>query len=60
MNMTLMEKVICFLVESGLEEKFWAEMVSALAYVTKKSPFSVIDGNIPRNFGWARSLVICT
>ena len=47
MNMTLMEKVRCFLVESGLEEQFWAEAVSTSVYVTNMSPSSAIDGNIP-------------
>ena len=44
--MTLMEKVKCFLVESGLEEQLWAEAVSTSAYVTNMSPSSAIDGNI--------------
>lgn len=48
MNMTLMEKVGCFLVESGLEEQFWAEAVSTSAYVINMSPSSAIDENIPK------------
>ncbi|XP_056850847.1 uncharacterized protein LOC130500140 [Raphanus sativus] len=45
-NMTLMENVRCFLVESGLEEQLWAETVSMSAYVTNMSPSSTIDGSI--------------
>ena len=47
MNRTLMEKVRCWLSESGLSEEFWAEAASTAAYIVNRSPCSAIDHNVP-------------
>jgi len=47
MNRTLMEKVRCLLSESGLEEIFWAEAASTVAYLVNRSPAFAVDHNVP-------------
>ena len=47
MNLTVMEKVRCLLNESGLEERFWAEVVATAVYIINRTPSSANDYNIP-------------
>ena len=47
MNRTVMEKVRCLLNESGLEERFWAEVVATAVYIINRTPSSANDYNIP-------------
>lgn len=47
LNKKLMEKVRCLLNESGLEEHFWAEAASTVAYLVNRSPSSAVDHNVP-------------
>ena len=47
MNMKIMDKIWCMLVETWLGQEFWAEAASAATYVINRSPNSVIDYSLP-------------
>ena len=42
-NRTIMDKVRCMLSESGLNEKFWAEVASTTCYLINSSPNSSLE-----------------
>lgn len=46
-NRTLLERVRCMLLSSGLEKKFWGEAASTAAHLINKCPSSSIGGDIP-------------
>ena len=43
MNRTLLERVKCLLLNSGLPKVFWGEDVTTAAYLINRSPHSVLD-----------------
>ncbi|KAK9054827.1 hypothetical protein SSX86_025906 [Deinandra increscens subsp. villosa] len=47
MNRTLLNKVRCMLVSSGLPKKFWAEAVVTAAYLVNRSPSTAINLKTP-------------
>ena len=47
MNRTIMARVRCMLLASGVDKKFWGEAVSTAAYLINRSPSSAIDFDIP-------------
>ena len=47
MNRTIMERVRCMLIASGVDKEFWGEAVTTAAYLINRSPSSAIDFNIP-------------
>ncbi|GKC45385.1 zinc finger, CCHC-type containing protein, partial [Tanacetum coccineum] len=46
-NMTLLAKVRCFLVQSGLSKVFWAEDTTMWSYLVNRSPSSAIGFKTP-------------
>lgn len=49
-----MDKVRCMLAESGLEERFWAEVASTAVYLINRSPNSSINFKLPEEI-WSGS-----
>ncbi|GKB73427.1 retrotransposon protein, putative, ty1-copia subclass, partial [Tanacetum coccineum] len=47
MNRTLMDKVRCLLIQSGLPKTFWAEATCTAAYLINRSPLRAIEKNTP-------------
>ncbi|WZY88109.1 hypothetical protein YC2023_044844 [Brassica napus] len=47
MNRTIMEKVRCFLSESGLGEEFWSEAAAFSVYTINRSPSSAVGFKVP-------------
>ncbi|GJT34550.1 retrotransposon protein, putative, ty1-copia subclass, partial [Tanacetum coccineum] len=47
MNRTLMDKVHCLLIQSGLPKTFWAEATCTAAYLINRSPSTAIEKNTP-------------
>nr|GEX88795.1 hypothetical protein [Tanacetum cinerariifolium] len=47
MNITLMDKVRCLLIQSGLPKTFWAEATCTVAYLINRSPSRVIKKKTP-------------
>lgn len=47
MNMTILERVRCMLLTSGLPDKFWGEAANTAAYLINKCPSSAIEFNTP-------------
>ncbi|KAJ0844964.1 putative RNA-directed DNA polymerase [Helianthus annuus] len=47
MNRTLLDKVRCMLIESGLPKSFWAEALKTAAYIVNISPSSAINMMVP-------------
>ncbi|GKC71610.1 retrovirus-related pol polyprotein from transposon TNT 1-94, partial [Tanacetum coccineum] len=47
MNRTLMDKVRCLLIQSGLPKTFWAEATCTAAYLINRSPSTVIEKKTP-------------
>ncbi|KAD3338048.1 hypothetical protein E3N88_33569 [Mikania micrantha] len=47
MNRTLLDKVRCMLISSGLPQNFWAEAVMTAAYLVNRSPSSAIEMKCP-------------
>ncbi|GJW27376.1 retrotransposon protein, putative, ty1-copia subclass [Tanacetum coccineum] len=47
MNRTLMDKVRCLLIQSGLPKTFWAEATCTAAYLINRSPSTAIEKKIP-------------
>ncbi|GJT93061.1 retrotransposon protein, putative, ty1-copia subclass [Tanacetum coccineum] len=47
MNRTLMDKVRCLLIQSGLPKTFWAEATCTAAYLINRSPSTSIKKNTP-------------
>ncbi|GJT73861.1 zinc finger, CCHC-type containing protein [Tanacetum coccineum] len=59
-NMTLLAKVRCFLIQSGLSKVFWAEDTTMSTYLVNRSTSSVIGFKTPVDmlefFGWLASI----
>ncbi|GJZ84557.1 retrotransposon protein, putative, ty1-copia subclass [Tanacetum coccineum] len=47
MNRTLMDKVRCLLIQSGLPKTFWAEATCTAAYLINRSPSTAIEKKTP-------------
>ena len=47
MNRTILDKVRCMLIESGLSKNFWAEATNTIVYLINRSPWSAIDFKTP-------------
>ncbi|GKD94546.1 retrovirus-related pol polyprotein from transposon TNT 1-94, partial [Tanacetum coccineum] len=47
MNRTLMDKVRCLLIQSGLPKTFWTEETCTAAYLINRSPWTAIQKNTP-------------
>nr|GEU73717.1 retrovirus-related Pol polyprotein from transposon TNT 1-94 [Tanacetum cinerariifolium] len=47
MNKTLMDKVRCLLIHSGLPKTFWAEATCTAAYLISRSPLTAIEKKTP-------------
>ncbi|GJV09031.1 retrotransposon protein, putative, ty1-copia subclass [Tanacetum coccineum] len=47
MNRTLMDKVCCLLIQSGLPKTFWVEATCTVAYLINRSPSRVIEKKTP-------------
>nr|GFC22486.1 retrovirus-related Pol polyprotein from transposon TNT 1-94 [Tanacetum cinerariifolium] len=47
MNRTLMDKVRCLLIQSGLPKTFWAEATCTAAYLINRSPSTAIENKTP-------------
>ena len=43
MNKTIMDKVRCIMVDSGLSKRFWAEVVATACYLINRSPSSALN-----------------
>lgn len=60
MNVTLLVKVRCFLIQSGLSKVFWAEDTTKSTYLVNKSPSSAIGFkkliDMLGLFGWLASI----
>ena len=58
-NVTLLAKVRCFLIQSGLSKVFWAEDTTGSTYLVNRSPSSAIGFKTPIDmlgfFGWLAS-----
>ena len=51
MNRTLLEKVRCLLISSGLQKSFWGEAILTAAHLIILSPFVRLSGKTP-DFVW--------
>ncbi|GJT58785.1 retrotransposon protein, putative, ty1-copia subclass [Tanacetum coccineum] len=47
MNRTLMDKVRCLLIQSGLPKTFWVEATCTAAYLINRSPLTAIEKKTP-------------
>jgi hypothetical protein len=47
MNRTIVEKVRCMLLESGLRKVFWTESVLTAVYLINRSPTAALEKSIP-------------
>ncbi|GKB35221.1 retrotransposon protein, putative, ty1-copia subclass [Tanacetum coccineum] len=47
MNITLMDKVRCLLIQSGFPKTFWAEATCTAAYLINRSPSTAIEKKTP-------------
>ncbi|GJV12522.1 retrotransposon protein, putative, ty1-copia subclass [Tanacetum coccineum] len=47
MNMTLLNKVRCLLIQSGLPDSFWAEATVMAAYLINRSPSTALEKKTP-------------
>ncbi|GKD02175.1 retrovirus-related pol polyprotein from transposon TNT 1-94, partial [Tanacetum coccineum] len=47
MNITLMDKVRCLLIQSGLPKTFWGEATCTAAYLINRSPSTAIEKKTP-------------
>ncbi|GJV31084.1 retrovirus-related pol polyprotein from transposon TNT 1-94 [Tanacetum coccineum] len=47
MNMTLLNKVRCLLIQSGLPDSFWAEATVTAAYLINRSPSTTLEKKTP-------------
>lgn len=47
MKRTLLERVRCLLIESGLPKQFWGEALSTAAHIINKTPSTSLDLQIP-------------
>ncbi|KAL2235828.1 UNVERIFIED_CONTAM: Retrovirus-related Pol polyprotein from transposon TNT 1-94 [Sesamum indicum] len=54
MNRTLLNKVRCLLISSGLSKTFWGETLLTAAYLINRSPSVPLLGNIPEKV-WTNS-----
>lgn len=57
MNMTLLHKVRCMLLSSGLSKLFWGETVKTPAYLINRSPKSTLNLNVPKSV-WTQKHVV--
>nr|GEX24292.1 zinc finger, CCHC-type [Tanacetum cinerariifolium] len=59
-NVTLLDKVRCFLIQSGLSKVFWADDTTMSTYLVNRLPSSAIGFKKPidmlRFFGWLASI----
>ncbi|GJU00823.1 zinc finger, CCHC-type containing protein [Tanacetum coccineum] len=59
-NVTLLAKVRCFLIQSGLSKVFWADDTTMSTYLVNRSPSSTIGFKTPIDiigiFGWLASI----
>ncbi|GJV46680.1 zinc finger, CCHC-type containing protein [Tanacetum coccineum] len=59
-NVTLLAKVRCFLIQSSLSKVFWTEDTTISTYLVNRSPSSVIEFKMPIDvlgfFGWLASI----
>ncbi|GKF25390.1 zinc finger, CCHC-type containing protein, partial [Tanacetum coccineum] len=59
-NVTLLAKVRCFLIQSGLSKVFWVEDTTMSKYLVTRSPSSAIGFKMPIDmlgfFGWLASI----
>ncbi|GJR86957.1 retrovirus-related pol polyprotein from transposon TNT 1-94 [Tanacetum coccineum] len=53
MNMTLLKKVRCLLIQSGLPDSFWAETTVTAAYLINTSPSTALEKKTPKDL-WLR------
>ncbi|KAK9066710.1 hypothetical protein SSX86_014033 [Deinandra increscens subsp. villosa] len=56
MNRTLLNKVRCMLISSGMPKGFWGEAVSTAAYLVNRSPSSALNMKVPMEV-WSGSKV---
>lgn len=54
LNRTVMEKVRCMLMDSGLSNKFWGEAATTALYLKNRCPTSALAGSCPKQV-WSRS-----
>ncbi|GKA82111.1 retrovirus-related pol polyprotein from transposon TNT 1-94 [Tanacetum coccineum] len=47
MNRTLLNKVRCLLIQSGLPDSFWVEATVTAAYLINRSPYTTLEKNTP-------------
>ncbi|GKD19079.1 retrovirus-related pol polyprotein from transposon TNT 1-94, partial [Tanacetum coccineum] len=47
MNMTLLNKVRCLLIQSGFPDSFWAEATVTTAYLINRSPSAALEKKKP-------------
>ncbi|GKD50171.1 retrovirus-related pol polyprotein from transposon TNT 1-94 [Tanacetum coccineum] len=52
MNRTLLKKVRCLLIQSGLPDSFWAEATVTATYLINRSPSTALEKKTPMDF-WA-------
>ncbi|GKD09635.1 zinc finger, CCHC-type containing protein, partial [Tanacetum coccineum] len=59
-NVTLLAKICCFLIQSGLSKVFWAEDTTMSTYLVNRSPSSAIEFKTSIDmlgfFGWLASI----
>ncbi|GJT40820.1 zinc finger, CCHC-type containing protein [Tanacetum coccineum] len=55
MNRTLLNKVRCLLIESGLPDSFWAEVTVTAAYLINRSPSTALEKKTPMDL-WSGHL----
>ncbi|KAK4410235.1 Retrovirus-related Pol polyprotein from transposon TNT 1-94 [Sesamum angolense] len=56
MNRTILEKVRCMIISSGLPKSFWGEALVTAAYLINRSPSVPLNGKIPE-FVWTSHAV---
>lgn len=52
MNRTLVEKARSMLFDSAVDREFWGEAIQTAAYLTNRSPCSVLDSNLTPSEVW--------
>nr|GFB28826.1 retrovirus-related Pol polyprotein from transposon TNT 1-94 [Tanacetum cinerariifolium] len=55
MNRTLLKKVRCLLIQSGLPDSFWAEAMVMAAYLINRSPSTTLEKKTPMDL-WSGHL----
>ena len=54
MNKTLLEKARCLLLNAGLSNEFWVEVVNSVCYLVNRSPLIPINYRTPKKM-WSGS-----